>query len=188
MELSGRKVVVLVEDQYEDLELWYPALRLREAGAEVTVVGPEERSYSSKHGYPVRAERAVSAVAARDIDAVVIPGGYAPDHMRACEPLVKLVRDAFQAGKVVAAICHAGWVLASAGILRGKQVTGYHTIQDDLRHAGAEYVDREVVRDENLITSRHPGDLPAFCREIVTALAAGRAASVPGRRRQVGSA
>ncbi|MBI5419756.1 MAG: type 1 glutamine amidotransferase [Deltaproteobacteria bacterium] len=171
MELKGKRVAVLVENLYEDLELWYPALRFREAGAEVAIVGAGAHIYSSKHGYEVRADKSVDRVAAGDFDAVIIPGGYAPDRMRLHKAMVDLVREAYRQGKVVAAICHGGWMLASAGILRGKKVTGYIAIRDDLVNAGATYEDSEVVRDGNLVTSRKPDDLPAFCRTIFQALA-----------------
>ena len=167
MELTGRRVAILAEDIYEDLELLYPLYRLREAGAEVTVVGPRATTYTSKHGYPVEASRASGDVSARDFDAVIVPGGYAPDKMRRDPKLVSLVRDAFDQGKVVAAICHAGWVLAEADVCRGKTLTSVGAIRTDLVNAGATWVDREVVQDGNLITSRTPEDLPAFCRTII---------------------
>ncbi len=169
-ELSGKKVAILVETLYEDQELWYPYYRLREAGAEVRVVGPRKGIFESKHGYPVTADSSAGEVKAADFDAVIIPGGYAPDHMRRHRTMVDLVREAAQQGKIVAAICHAGWMLASAGVLKGRKVTGFITIKDDLVNAGAEYLDQEVVRDGNLITSRFPADLPAFCRTIIAAL------------------
>ncbi len=171
--LKGKHIAILAEDLYEDLELWYPLLRLREAGAEVVVVGPgPARTHSSKHGYEVEVEKPVGEVTASDFDAVIIPGGYAPDHMRRHAGMVALVRKAVQDNKVVAAICHAGWMLASAEVVQGKNVTCYHSIKDDLIHAGARYHDAEVVVDGKLITSRQPGDLPAFCRAIIAALAA----------------
>lgn len=171
MELDGKRVAILAEELYQELELWYPLLRMREAGAEVRIVGTgSANTYSSKHGYPATADVAASEVSAADFDAVVIPGGYAPDRMRRYPAMVNLVREAFAQGKVVAAICHAGWMLASAGILEGKQATCFFAIKDDLVNAGANYVDEEVVRDGNLITSRTPDDLPAFCREIIAAL------------------
>ncbi len=170
--LEGKHLAVLAEDLYEDLELWYPLLRLREAGAETSVVGPgPARTHASKHGYEVRVDKFVKDVSAADFDAVLIPGGYAPDRMRRHPAMVALVRQAVQSGKVVAAICHAPWMLASAEVLQGRAVTGFYSIKDDLIHAGAHYRDAEVVVDGNLITSRQPGDLPAFCRAIIKALA-----------------
>jgi len=177
MELKGKRVAVLAENLYEDLELWYPVLRFREAGAEVSIVGAGAHTYSSKHGYEAHADRNADRVGANDFDAVIIPGGYAPDRMRIHKPMVDLVRDTFQQGKVVAAICHGGWMLVSANILRGKKVTGYIAIKDDLVNAGAAYEDSEVVRDGNLITSRKPADLPAFCRTILQALSEKKARS-----------
>jgi protease I len=175
MELKGKRVAVLVENLYEDLELWYPVLRFREAGAEVSIVGAGAHTYTSKHGYEARVDKNVDRVGAGDFDAVIIPGGYAPDRMRLHKPMVDLVRDMDGQGKVVAAICHGGWMLASANVLRGKKVTGYIAIKDDLVNAGATYEDCEVVRDGNLITSRKPADLPAFCRTILQALSEGKA-------------
>ncbi|MFA5699654.1 MAG: type 1 glutamine amidotransferase domain-containing protein [Desulfuromonas sp.] len=170
MELKNKKIAILAENTYEDMELWYPLLRMREAGAEVVVVGPQRGVFESKHGYPVTAEVAASEVSASDFDAFIIPGGYAPDLMRASEAMLDLIRTANQEGTIIAAICHAGWVLASAEVLQGKKVTGYYTIKDDLKNAGGTYMDSEVVRDGNIITSRMPSDLPAFCRTIIAAL------------------
>lgn len=169
--LEGKKVAILAEDHYQELELWYPLLRLREAGAEVTVVGMSAgQTYKSKLGYPVQADVAADAVASDYFDAVVIPGGYAPDLMRRHQPMLDLVRNIFEQGKVVAFICHAGWVPISAGIVKGKRVTSVAAIRDDLINAGADWVNEEVVRDGNLISSRAPNDLPAFCRTIIDAL------------------
>lgn len=177
MTLRGKRIAVLVENMYQELELWYPVLRLREEGAEVRIVGTGQGEYTSKLGYPAKADVAAADVRAADLDAVIIPGGYAPDYMRRDAAMVRLVREAFQQGKIVAAICHAGWMLVSAGILRGKTATCYPSIKDDVTNAGATYVDREVVRDGNLITSRRPDDLPAFCREVIAALQAVPAAA-----------
>ncbi len=165
----------MAEDFYEDLELWYPVLRFREAGAKVTVVGAGGKEYSSKHGYPVTPDASADRVRAADFDAVIVPGGYAPDRMRRHKAMVDLVREIFLKGGVVAAICHGGWMLASADVLRGKRATCFFAIKDDVVNAGALYEDREVVRDGNLVTSRKPEDLPAFCRTIMEALA-----EVPG--------
>jgi len=171
MVLKGKRVAILAEELYQELELWYPLLRLREAGAEVMVVGTgSAETYGSKHGYPVTVDAAAYAVSAGDFDAVIIPGGYAPDRMRRYAALVDFVREIDRQGKVVAAICHAAWVLASAGILSGRRATCFFAIKDDLVNAGASYVDLPVVRDGNLITSRVPEDLPAFCRTIIEAL------------------
>ncbi len=170
MSLKGKKVAVLAEDLYQEMELWVPYYRLKEEGADVKLVGPEKKTYKSKNGYPVTADVAAADVSAKDFDGVVIPGGYAPDMLRRHTAVLNLVRDAFAAGKPVAAICHAGWVPASAGILKGKTATCFFAIKDDVINAGAKYVDQEVVVDGNLITSRTPADLPAFCRELVKAL------------------
>jgi len=173
MDLRGRRVAVLVDDQYQELEVWYPLLRFREDGAETVAVGAEAgKTYSSKKGYPVVADKSAAEVDAAHFDAVVIPGGWAPDALRQNERMVCFVRDMDRAGKVVAAICHAGWMLTSADIVRGRKVTCFKAIKDDMIHAGGKYVDEEVAVDGNLITSRMPIDLPAFCREIAKALAA----------------
>lgn len=172
MRIKGKKILLLAENLYEDLELWVPYYRLKEEGAEMTVVGSgSSRNYTSKHGYPVNVDKEAKEIDVSQYDGVVIPGGYAPDLMRRYPEMVRIVKEAHQKGKIVAAICHAGWMLVSAGILKGKKVTGFFSIKDDLVHAGANYIDSEMVRDGNLITSRRPDDLPAFCREIVEALA-----------------
>jgi protease I len=171
MSLSGKRVAILAENMYQEMELWVPYYRLREEGAEVKVIGAGgAKSYASKHGYPVSVDVQAEQVKAVEFDAVVVPGGYAPDMMRRHPAMVALVRDASQQGKVVAAICHAGWMLVSAGIVKGKRATSFFSIKDDLVAAGANWVDEEVVIDGTLITSRRPDDLPAFCRAIVGAL------------------
>jgi protease I len=171
MELTGKRVAVLAEEIYEDLELWYPALRLREAGAEVSVIGTgSAATYHSKHGYPAQVDAAADDVQADDFDALVVPGGYAPDKLRRYPAVLSLVRGVFEQGKVVAMICHAAWVPISANILAGRTATCVPAIKDDLINAGATYVDQEVVVDGNLISSRRPADLPAFCRAIIAAL------------------
>jgi protease I len=171
MKLAGKRIAILAENMYQEMELWVPCYRLREEGAEVKVIGAGGAiSYASKHGYPVTVDAQADQVSAVEFDAVIVPGGYAPDLMRRHAPMVKLVREAAQQGKVVAAICHAGWMLVSAGILTGRRATSFFSIKDDLVAAGANWVDEEVVVDGNLITSRRPDDLPAFCRAIVAAL------------------
>lgn len=170
MELQGKKMILLVEEIFNDQEFWYPYYRLKEAGAEVAVVGGKASEYTGKSGTTAKAEFAASAVTAADYDGIVIPGGYAPDHMRRHPEMVELVRELFQLDRVVAAICHAGWMLASARILDGKKVTSFFAIKDDLIHAGAEWTDAEVVVDGKLITSRKPDDLPAFMKAILLAL------------------
>ena len=171
MQLTGRRVAILAENMYQEMELWVPYYRLKEEGAEVHVVGAGgAKSYTSKNGYPVNVDVQAEQVNAVEYDAVIIPGGFAPDMMRRSPAMVKLVREAHEHGKLVAAICHAGWMPVSAGILKGKRATSFFSIKDDLVNAGAKWVDEEVVVDGNLITSRKPDDLPAFCREIVKAL------------------
>jgi protease I len=171
MRLAGKRIAILAENMYQEMELWVPYYRFKEEGAEVKVVGAGgANSYASKHGYPVNVDVQADQVSAVEFDAVIVPGGYAPDMMRRHAPMVRLVREAAQQGKIVAAICHAGWMLVSADILRGKRATSFFSIKDDLVAAGAKWEDAEVVVDGNLITSRKPEDLPAFCRAIVGAL------------------
>ncbi len=172
MKLKDSKVAILVEDMYNEFELWYPYYRLIEEGCDVILVGPAVATYHSKYGIPAIAHKTAESVSANDIDALIIPGGYAPDKMRIHPPMVKLVKDAFDTGKVVASICHGGWMRVSAGILKGLKVTSYVAIRDDMVNAGALWQDAELVQDGKLITSRKPDDLPAFCRAIVSAMQA----------------
>jgi protease I len=164
------KVAVLIEALYQDLEVWYPYLRLKEEGHETLAAGCGEKGYVGKYGYPIRVDCDVKDLDAASLDGVVIPGGWAPDRLRMHPPVLALVRAMMEADKVVAAICHAGWVLASAGVCRGRELTSYVAIKDDLVNAGARWVDREVVRDGSLVTSRTPNDLPAFMRTTLLAL------------------
>ncbi len=171
MKLAGKRIAILAENMYQEMELWVPYYRLKEEGADVKVVGAGgAKTFTSKHGYPVNADVQADQVKAVEFDAVIVPGGYAPDLMRRHPAMVALVREAAQQGKLVAAICHAGWMLVSAGILKGRKATSFFSIKDDLVAAGADWVDQEVVVDGNLITSRRPDDLPAFCRAIIAAL------------------
>lgn len=164
---NGKTAAILVEDLYQDQEVWYPAFRFREAGIKTIFVGTGKAEYKSKYGYPVHAEADIKEMEAKDFDAVIIPGGYAPDILRRYDAVNQFVADLFEAGKTVSAICHGLWVCASAGILKGRTVTCFFAVKDDVIHAGAKYVDKEVVVDHNLVTSRKPEDLPAFMRETL---------------------
>jgi deglycase len=167
-----RRVLVLLEEAYEDLELWYPRIRLQEEGMDVVVAGPEHRVYSGKNGYPCKPDRTFDEVRSQDFDALVIPGGWAPDRLRRSAVVLELVREFDRAVKPIAMICHAGWVPVSARILRGRKVTGVAAIRDDLENAGATFLDQPVVVDGHLISSRTPADLPDFCRALIAALGA----------------
>ena len=170
MVLQGKRAAVLVEQQYQELEVWYPYYRLKEAGCKVTLVGPEAgHTYPSKLGYPAKSDKAAKDVSADDFDVLVIPGGFAPDYLRRCEAMVRLTSTMAEQGKIIAAICHGPWVLCSTQALKGKKATCFFAIKDDVSNAGANYVDAEVVRDGNLITSRKPDDLPAFMQTIIQA-------------------
>ncbi|MBI4478030.1 MAG: type 1 glutamine amidotransferase [Acidobacteria bacterium] len=169
--LDNRRVLMFVEDLYEDLELWYPKLRLIEAGAHVTVAGPEARhTYKGKHGYPCTSDARIDDLNAAEYDALVLPGGFAPDKLRRLPKVLELTRQFHQSEKVVAHICHAGWIPISAGIMRGYRCTSTPAIKDDLINAGATWVNEPVVVDRHMITSRGPDDLPMFCQAILTAL------------------
>ncbi len=165
-----KKAAVLIEDYYQVLEVWYPYLRLREEGIDTVFVGTGRKEYKSKEGYPALEELPINKAKVIDFDAVIIPGGYAPDMLRRHKEVNEFVADMFKEGKVVASICHGGWVLVSACILKGRTATAFSAIKDDMINAGANFVDKEVVVDGNLITSRNPYDLPAFCREIIKKL------------------
>ena len=170
----GARVAVLVEQKYEELEVWYPVYRLREAGCEVVLVGPEAgKVYPSKLGYPAKSDAAAADVTADQFAGCVIPGGFSPDYVRRSEPMLKLVRDLHAQAKPLAAICHGPWVLCSTTALKGRTATGFHSIKDDMVNAGATFVDREVVVDGHVITSRKPDDLPAFTRELLRLLGKG---------------
>jgi protease I len=171
MELQGKRAAVLVEQQYQEMEVWYPVYRLREAGCKVTLVGPEAgQTYPSKLGYAAKSDKAAKDVSANDFDLIVVPGGFAPDFIRRTEAMIRLVSDMAEKGKVVAAICHGPWVLCSTQALKGRKATCFFAIKDDVSNAGAHYVDAEVVRDGNVITSRKPDDLPAFMQAIIQAV------------------
>ena len=168
MKLTGKKIAVLVEADYQDMEVWFPIFRLREEGAEVVVVGTgSNTTYRGKYGYPITVDFSADQVHAEQFHGVVIPGGWAPDRLRQYKTVLDFVRKLFDAGKPVAAICHAGSVLVSADLVRGKHLTSFIAIKDDLKNAGANWEDKEVVVDGNLVTSRRPDDLPAFMRAFI---------------------
>jgi len=171
MSLSGKRVALLVDNHYQEMEVWYPLLRLREAGAEVvTIAAVAGQTYTSKLGYPVKADLAYDAANATEFHGVIAPGGFAPDYIRRHAKALQFVRDIDAAGKLVAAICHGPWVLCSAGVLKGKRATSFFSIKDDVVNAGALWEDAEVVVDGNLVTSRKPEDLPAFCLAAIKVL------------------
>jgi protease I len=177
--LSGKRVAMIVANRYEDIELLFPILRLAEEGAEVLVaaVGDDVKGmFGHPVPIPVMAEGnrytliPIEELRAEDIDCVCFPGGYSPDSLRLHEETLALVRECDRQDKFIASICHGPWVLISAGIIQGKQATGYAAVRDDLVNAGAEFVDVPAVRDGNIITGRVPDDLPEFCQEIIKAL------------------
>jgi protease I len=171
MLLKGKKVIILIEEMFNVFEFWYPYYRLKEEGVEVTVVGSGSAEvYTGKPGTQAKADASADQVSAENFDGIIIPGGYAPDMMRRYPSMVNLVKDFFNTDKPIAAICHAGWMLVSAGILSGRKVTSFFAIKDDLINAGAKWVDQEVVVDGKLITSRMPDDLPAFMKAVIKLL------------------
>ena len=171
--LEGVRILAIVGEDYEDLELWYPKLRLEEAGAHVTVAGARQgHTYAGKHGYPCTSDAAIGDMEASDFRGIVLPGGWMPDKLRRDEKVLNLVRECAAHGKLVAAICHGGWIPISAGVYRGVQVTGSPGIKDDLMNAGAIWEDAPVVVDRHFVSSRKTADLPAFMAAIIDHLAA----------------
>jgi protease I len=170
MSLKGKRVLFFAGPLYEDLELWYPKIRLEEEGAATTVAGVGEKTYQGKRGYPVTVDVNVDQLDAASFDGLVIPGGFAPDQLRRFDKVLQLTREIYQAGKPVAFICHAGWVPISARILKGKHATSVRAIKDDMENAGVVWEDSAVVVDGNLISSRSPADLPQFCKALIAAL------------------
>ncbi len=172
MSLAGKRVLIFAAAHYEDLELWYPKIRLEEEGATTVVAGLGEKTYQGKNGYPITVDTDVDSLSAAEFDALVIPGGFAPDKLRRSAKVLSLTKEICDAGKPVAFICHAGWVPISARIVRGKRGTSVGAIRDDLENAGMLWEDSPVVVDGNLISSRTPADLPVFCKALIRALQA----------------
>jgi protease I len=171
MALEGRSVLLLAADEFEDMELLYPLYRLREEGVAVTMAGLDERPVTGKKGHgPVPVDATVGQVTADDFDALVIPGGYAPDKLRRSEAVLDLVRAFDSAGKPIAFICHAGWVPISAKIVKGRRATSVAAIRDDMVNAGVDWVDEATVIDGNLISARTPADLGPWMKALLTAL------------------
>jgi protease I len=177
MRLQGKKVLIFVASDFEDLELHYPRLALKGEGAQVTLAGLTKETAHGKHGLPATPDTTVDKCRAQDFDAIVIPGGYGPDKLRTSEHVLRIVRDAAKAGKPVAAICHAGWVIVSAGLCEGRRMTSWHSIKDDMVNAGCDWVDEPCVVDGPFITSRKPDDLPVFCESIIEAVGGGQASA-----------
>lgn len=179
MKLEGKTIAVLLDRGFEDLEFWVPVMRLREEGARVVIVAPEKGvTYTGKHGLKAEGDVAARNVGADTFDAVVVPGGWAPDRLRRYDAVLRLVRDTYEAGKIVAMICHAGHVGISAGIVEGHRATGTVAIRDDLINAGAEWVDEPALRDGNIVWGGVVEDIPAYCRELMAALTEREPASV----------
>lgn len=174
MDLKGKRVAIYVDNIYQEMELWVPLYRLQEAGADVVIVAAKaNQTYTSKLGYPATSQISYDDLKPAEWDGVVVPGGYAPDHMRRSAKANQFVADMNAQGKLVAAICHGPWVLCSAnGMLKGRKLTSFFAIKDDVVNAGGLWEDAEVVVDKNLVTSRKPDDLPAFCKACVEVLAA----------------
>ena len=171
MAQAPKSIAILVEFNYEDLEVWYPLLRFREEGMTTFTVGPEAgKVYQSKKGYPCTSDKSIDSVSADDIDLLVIPGGFAPDYWRRDKRFVSLVQKMNEKGKLIASICHGPWLLCSAGILKGRKLTCFVSIKDDVTNAGGLYEDASVVVDGNLVTSRVPTDLPDFCKALLAKL------------------
>jgi len=165
-----KTILILVGPEYEDLEVWYPKLRLEEAGWDVKLAGMGEREYRGKHGYPCAVDGTVADFPAASLDGIVAPGGWAPDKLRRDRAILERVREVHAAGKLVATICHGPWVLISAGIVRGRRMTSTVGIRDDVVNAGAEWVDEPAVIDGNLVSARVPKDLPAFGAAVLQVL------------------
>ncbi len=174
MRLKGKRVGIFIEAEFEDLEYWVPRMRLEEEGAQVVTIGTgSSEVYRGKHGLTATPDTTADQVNAAMFDALVVPGGWCPDRLRRYEAVLNLVREVYQSGKIVASICHGGWVLISAGIVKGHRATGTRAIKDDLTNAGAIWVDESAFRDGNIVWGRVVADIPNFCRELVNAIAEG---------------
>ena len=169
--MNAKKIAIMVDQMYQTLEVWYPYYRLKEQNWEVYFIAAEKKkTYPSKEGYPCVSDFAAADINPDDFDCMIVPGGFAPDFMRRSSAMVEFAYRIANAGKIVAAICHGGWLLCSTKIYKGKKATCFMAIKDDIKNAGADYVDEECVIDGNLITSRKPDDLPAFCKAIIDVL------------------
>ena len=173
MTLQGKKIAIMLDQGYQEMEVWYPYYRFVEAGAQVTLVAAEAgKSYPSKLGYPCVSQAAAEDVSGKDFHAVIVPGGWCPDFMRREESMIRFIQQAAAAKKLLAAICHGGWMLCCTDALRSRRATSFLAIKYDMINAGANWVDQECVVDGNVITARKPDDLPAFCKAIASALTA----------------
>jgi|SRR5690625_358085 len=172
MRLKDKKVIALVDSDFEDLEHWYPVLRLQEEGAQVDLVGPEAgKIYYGKYGVPVKTNYAFNDIKSADYDGILVPGGWAPDQLRRYPEVLTFIQEMDEAKKPIGQICHAGWVLISANILKGKKVTSTPGIKDDMTNAGATWIDEAVVVDGHIISSRRPPDLPPYVKAYADKLA-----------------
>ncbi len=176
--MSTGTILILVGPEYEDLEVWYPKLRLEEAGYETRLAGMGEASYRGKHGYPCPVDGHVRDFPADSLAGILAPGGWAPDKLRRDRDVLERVRQVHEAGKMVATICHGPWILISAGIVRGRTLTSTVGIRDDLVNAGARWVDEPAVIDGTIVSARVPKDLPAFGAAMLQVLEAARAVEV----------
>ncbi len=164
----GKKILAFVDEHFEDLELMYPVIRLREAGYEVVIAGDEKgKVYNGKHGYPVKSDADFRTINPDDFEGVIVPGGSAPDRLRRHKEVADILINLDKREKTIATICHAGTVLITAGLLKGRKITSFFAIRPEMELAGAEWTDRSVVVDRNFVSSRTPADLPDFMREVV---------------------
>ena len=172
MSIEGKRIAIMLDEQYQEMEVWVPYYRLVEAGVKVSLVAPQaNKVYPSKLGYPCTSTTAAADVHGGDFHGVIVPGGWCPDFMRRDETMIRFIQQCAEAGIVLAAICHGGWMLCCTDALRGRRATSFVAIRHDMINAGANWVDEECVVDGNIITARKPDDLPAFCKAVIQALA-----------------